>query len=93
MKLLVECFWITIAVLSGAIAEKFYSNEDTGRLRVIMIWFFISIAWLYGMPFIYFAIFSLGHLKDVSIDTVKVVLTLPMFVVMIFLYRFVKKGG
>jgi hypothetical protein len=91
MKFLVELFWLIIAILAGSTAGEFNRHTE-GILRKRMFWFFASLAWLYGSPFLYFSAIKIGYFKNVSIDMVKVILTLPMFVSMIFLYRAIKWG-
>lgn len=89
--MLVESFWVVIAILSALIVYEFFRSKD-GRLRVRIIWFFASLFWLYASPFLYYLLVYAGYFRDVSIDVIKIVLTFPMFVAMIFLYRFIKWG-
>lgn len=90
MNIVVECFWLVIAILSALIVYEFYNSKGNVNLRICIIWFFISLAWLYFSPFVFMTIIYAWHLKNINIDLLKLILTFPMFVSMIFLYRFIK---
>lgn len=83
-------FW-TVAILAALIAYEFYKSHD-GLLRILIINLFIAKVWVYGGAAIFYLLVTFGYLKGVPIVMLRIVLTLPMFIIMIQLYRFIKWG-
>lgn len=74
----------TVALLSGLIAHAFYTSKN-GRLRLLMIELFIAKSVVYGGAAIYFLI-----MPPIDFVYVRITLILPMFIVMIKLYKYIR---
>ena len=84
MRLLSELFLIVIAALSAFIAWEFYISKN-GRLRILIIRLFACKVWTYGGA-------AIAYMMELPIDvwTLRVLLNLPMFIVMLQLYRYIR---
>lgn len=63
------------------LANKFYKSVD-GRLRILCIQLFSSIAWLFGISAIYWLLWDTGYFTDVPLIWLRIIGNLPMFLIM-----------
>lgn len=77
-------FYITIAILSGFIAWEFYRSRD-GMLRILIISLFVAKVFVYGGA-VLFILFN-GHVFPAWL---RAALNVPMFIVMIRLYGYIR---
>jgi len=88
-ELIAQLFLITISICAGIIAYQFYRSKD-GRLRILIIELFISKVWVYGGAAIYYLLLHYKIDVGVSASVVRIILNLPMFVVMLRLYSYIR---
>lgn len=81
-------FW-TIAIISWLIAWEFYKSKD-GRLRVLMIEFFISKVWVYSFAGLFFLLWDFGYFRDVDQIWVRLGCNVPMFIIMLKLLSYIR---
>lgn len=82
--IILQIFLWTIVLVSGFLAYEFYRIKD-GRLRVLMIRLFIAKVLVYGGG----ALFQLGII-DFPGNIYKILINLPMFLVMLQLYKYIR---
>lgn len=81
-------FWAIVA-FSGIIAYEFYKSKD-GRLRVLIIELFLAKMWCYGIAGTYYLLWDLHQVHSDNALWLRIVCNLPMFIVMLRLYRFIR---
>lgn len=83
-------FW-TIVVLAWLIFYEFKRSVD-GKLRILIMELFLAKVWAYGLAGLYFLFWDFGYFQTTSVLWLRLIVNLPMFWVMIKLYRFIKWG-
>lgn len=81
-------FW-TIALTSGILAYEFYKTKN-GRLRVLMIEFFISKVWVYSFAGAFFLLWDFGYLHGINQVWMRLCCNAPMFIIMLKLLGYVR---
>jgi len=81
-------FW-SIVIFSGVIAYEFYRSKD-GRLRILIIELFLAKMWCYGVAGTYYLLWDLHHVSSDNALWLRIVCNLPMFIVMLRLYQFIR---
>ena len=84
MESLSILFLAVISALAAFISYEFYVSKD-GRLRVLIIRLFACKVWTYGGAAIIY-----GLALPIDVWTVRFFLNLPMFIVMLQLYRYIR---
>lgn len=83
-------FW-SISIAAAFIAYEFYKSVD-GRLRKLIIELFCAKIFVYGGAGLYYLLQELGFYNDSQPIWMRVILNLPMAIVMVRLYKFIKWG-
>jgi hypothetical protein len=82
-EIILQVFLWVITVTSAFIAYEFYKSKD-GRLRILIIELFIAKVWVYGGSALYYL-----FMPETTI-LVKIGLNLPMLIVMLRLYHYIR---
>lgn len=84
-----EILFVFIAISSGFIAYDFYRAKN-GKLRRLMIALFLSKVWLYGGSAVYLLVKHYKHLLWISDQLFPVIACTPMFITMLFIWKYVR---
>lgn len=81
-------FWV-ITILAVLITWEFYRSVD-GRLRILMIQLFLSKVWIYGFAGTFYLFWDFGYFRSVDQLWVRLICNVPMFIIMIKLWLYIK---
>lgn len=88
-EILAELFYMIIVAISCLIAWEFYNIKD-GKLRIIIIWLFLTKIWVYGGAMIYHILLDFKYIDKVEPVVVRLILNFPMVIVMLRLYKYIR---
>lgn len=87
--ILSQLFFWGIVVLSAMIAHEFWKSKN-GVLRKLIIAYFISKVWAYGIAAVYYLMQDMGYFSGAQPIWIRLICNLPMFIVMLRLWKYIR---
>lgn len=87
--ILSELLFLGIVIFSLFIWYEFYISRD-GKLRILIMELFLAKCWVYGLAGVYYLLVDFGYFDGLSTLWLRIACNLPMCIVMVRLYRWIK---